>query len=60
MPKRVKKLRKIVLNKYQRVTQVSICIFSGLFKTIVFRSESASHKKVIGFFGFFFHRPESN
>ena len=55
--KRVKKWKKIfffVSNKYQSVTHVSLCIFQGLFKNIVFRWVcSFSHKKVLGYFRFY-------
>ena len=35
-----------VLNKYQSVTHVSMCIFQGLFKNIVFRCVALVTKKL--------------
>ena len=62
MPKKEsKKWKKIfffVLNKYQSVTHVSTCIFQGLFKNIVFRSEALVTKKLWDILDFFLHTLE--
>jgi len=52
------KKKKFVLNKYQSVTHVSLSNFQGLFKNIVFRYVAFVTKKVMGYFGFFFQRPD--
>ena len=39
-----------VLNNYQSVTHVSICIYQGFFKNIVFRSVALVTKKIFGLF----------
>ena len=48
----------LVLNKYQSVTHVYTSIFQGLLKNIFFKIYSFSHKKVMGYFRFFLHRPD--
>ena len=39
-------MKNFVLNKFQRVTHVSTCIYQGLFKNIVFRSVALVTKKL--------------
>ena len=59
--KGVRKMKKyfcFVLNKYQSVTHVSISIFHGLYKNIVLRYVALVTKKVMGYFRFFFQRPD--
>ena len=56
MPKKwSKKLKKyfFVLKKYQSMTNVSTCIFQGLFKNVVFRSEALVTKKLWAILNFF-------
>ena len=54
--KKVRKMKKklFILNKYQSVTHVSIFIFQGLFKNIVFRYAAIVTKKLWAILDFSF------
>ena len=52
------KKKLFILNKYQSVTHVSIFIFQGLFKNIVFRYAAIVTKKLWAILDYFFQRPD--